>query len=246
MKRRLRLEGIYDIETVKKVREQGLFDFSLDMRPRSFNFLQGHRLIEMVKTIYQPGVLFSLVFCNEKDFVITKILSDIRETISAMGHSPRAVDFALEFSGTETRQEMDAHNISYYWHYREEMIDEVLHGPLLKGIVFELPFLNELLRKGQLPSFSMELTSKIFSIPSSQRPEFFVRAAWDAELSVALGEYLQFDVLSLTVGPSVESGYRAINTPILVKGLESFHRSLESLIVPGNSSKGTDNAHSDL
>ena len=70
MDKAIRIDGIYDNETLKTARSLGVGLFNFDFRPKSFNFLQQHSFLDMLKEgVFSSENLF-MHFANEKDFVI--------------------------------------------------------------------------------------------------------------------------------------------------------------------------------
>ena len=76
---KLRIEGVYDIRTVQYLKGQGIEDFSFDFRPKSFNFLQQYRFFEIIERCFHKNLRFFLKYQNEKDFIVQKMLNDIKE-----------------------------------------------------------------------------------------------------------------------------------------------------------------------
>ena len=74
MKNLIRLDGIYNHETLEAARSMGVESFQFDFRPRSLNFLQLHVFQEMIDKLPKNKETFFLHFSNEKDFVVAKVV----------------------------------------------------------------------------------------------------------------------------------------------------------------------------
>lgn len=75
----LRMEGIYDLRTILHLKNLNINCFSFDFRPRSFNFLQQYKFFEILQEEYSKELCFFLRYENEKDFVIQKMLTDLKD-----------------------------------------------------------------------------------------------------------------------------------------------------------------------
>ena len=90
MSTNIKVNGIYDVVTMKYFLEQGIFNVSFDLRPKSLNFIQTYLIASLLEQTEMSRCY--LHFCDEKKFVIDKILEDLSSVIGR--HS-----LYLEFSG---------------------------------------------------------------------------------------------------------------------------------------------------
>ena len=63
----MRVTGLYDQRTIQLLKENKIYSLGFDLRPKSLNFIQSYRLIELLKEV-QLGEVY-LHFENEKDFI---------------------------------------------------------------------------------------------------------------------------------------------------------------------------------
>ena len=69
------IKGITNSDIIRECSVLGVADYSFDLRPKSFNFVQAHK----IKTILMqyPHLHYSLLFENEKDFMVHALHDDI-------------------------------------------------------------------------------------------------------------------------------------------------------------------------
>lgn len=90
----LRLEGPILPGTIHAAYQEGITHYLLDFRPRSLNFIQLYKVQEILQQFKNHFVSFYLLFENEKDFVIGKILEDLVPLVANC-------ELYLEFWGDE-------------------------------------------------------------------------------------------------------------------------------------------------
>ena len=82
MKNLIRLDGIYNYETLDAARSMGVQSFQFDFRPRSLNFLQLHVFQEMVENLPKnKETFFNYVENNKNDIFKYLELSDFEAQI---------------------------------------------------------------------------------------------------------------------------------------------------------------------
>ena len=77
-KRKIKIEDIYSQDTLNLLFKNKIKIFGFDFRPKSFNFLQEYKLLEFIKDNNFLDCDLYLKFGNEKDYVIKKILNDVK------------------------------------------------------------------------------------------------------------------------------------------------------------------------
>ncbi|TNE98703.1 MAG: hypothetical protein EP326_09415, partial [Deltaproteobacteria bacterium] len=61
--------------------KEGVSSFGFDFRVRSFNFLQQYSFLELIEKNFQTNHQYDLIFQDEKDFVIAKMIADLDEQL---------------------------------------------------------------------------------------------------------------------------------------------------------------------
>ena len=108
----LKISGIYNLETVRLLQEQGIYNISFDLRPRSFNFIPMANLLEIIKHM-SDFTTITLHFANEKDYVINKIISEIKD----MGRN-----CSLEFSDQKSLDYYESFKLPFYLYYYPQIL----------------------------------------------------------------------------------------------------------------------------
>ena len=202
MASKTRFNGIYDKRTINFLKENRIFDFSLDFRARSLNFIQTYRACELLVGLDLFAV--TMEFQNEKDFVIKKIISDLEEH-----HSGDKL--ILEFSGNENAQFFDSFKRPYNLVINDssKIRTDYLCGEYLSGVVFDGDFLSLLHRNGALSStighyFSL-IKGKSLSI------NHLLYKQWNLDVFPTMTEYLDFDTVCVPIDSNIESCFRNVD-----------------------------------
>ena len=212
MNRRIKIEGVYDRETLSVLREESIADIAFDFRPKSFNFLQLHVLLDILKEYYSPKARYGLHFCNESRLAIEKITTDLKEVLSLPQETWNQC-FYLEFSGRESSQEMDSFSMPFYWHYRAEKdMASILNCHFLKGIVLDYGFLRQLHEHNRAYHFIQTFRPSVSSLLQEREGELVLKRDWESNVFPSLYDLLDFSVISLPINNRIEFSYRNVDT----------------------------------
>ena len=212
MRPRLRINGIYDHTTLKLLRDLNVDDFGFDFRARSYNFLQQYVFLDLLKKHYYPGHQLFLHYSQEANFVIQKMLTDLKEELPEVG------SFFLEFSDQQENSFYEQFNTDFHWHYQDEhSLEIVLHSPRLKGVVIDYRTVEFLHAQDLFYQFySNVLQEKI----QSRGIEVGLALAWDADVFPSLYEFANFDYIIYTIDDKIEISYRNVDLLRLKKQIQ--------------------------
>lgn len=205
--------GVYDQRTLNFLLEKGVGHISFDFRPRSLNFIQEYRLLEIIKD--QLGFSLILRFENEKDFIIKKILQSVEGVFSGKVY--------LHFSGEEETGFCDSFKAPYFKTLRRL---EEFNGPgsFQQGIVF--PYQSF---AGQMSSshFENQLT-KFYQKLGRNSLNFLqiLEGDWDTDFAPTVSELLDLDILQLSINDKVEICFRNVDLNKIDTALKTLPHSL--------------------
>ena len=201
-KKALKFNGVYDKRTVRFLNEKGVNDFSLDFRPYSLNFIQSHLAQTIVKEF--PLCRFYLQFCNEKDFVIRKIIDDLSLYISIE-------NMILEFHDHQEKSFYDSLGVPFQFvvDHEEKISSPVLSSQSLSSIVIDGKFLQAMHDRGQLQSNIRSLYNAIG--PKSFDLPMILQSDWDLDLFPSIAEFFDFDKVSYPINGKVEVCFRNVD-----------------------------------
>ena len=221
MNTRIKIEGVYDSETLNVLREEGIVDIAFDFRPKSFNFLQRHVLLDILKESYSPRERYSLHFSNESHLMIEKITTDLKEVLSLPKETWSQACY-LEFSGNESPQEMDSHGMPFYWHYRiEKNMVSVMNCHFLKGIILDYNLLHQFHENDKIYHFIKTFLSSISSLLQEREGELVLKRNWESNIFPSLYDLLDFSVISLPIDNRLEFSYRNVDTKKMKRELSA-------------------------
>lgn len=217
MTMKLRVHGIYDLRTLEPLKEGKVTHWAFDLRPKSLNFIPAYKLEEILNKEGMYADSISLHFASEKDFMIKKIIEDITKAYPQI--EGRLV---LEFSDHESASFYNSFGLPFVWHYQTGKDSrDILASPLLKGLLFESDFLDEILASELERNFLMNLFS--FNPKLLSRPiDFILNMSENTSFSRAFFEFLDFSMISLVLGPEMEVCYRNVDLNLLRQKLNSL------------------------
>lgn len=205
------LKGICNQETIDGTNSSNVSQYSFDLRPRSFNFIQIRKINEMIKSSSEIKK-FSLCFEDEKTEMVTELYKKAVDEIS-----PEQEVF-LEFSGDEKLEWCEQFQKSYIWHYNEnEKISNIDKTKYLKRVVFKHEILQEYHHKNELHGFLnlfADYTQKIY---------FEVQLDWDSEIIISLFDFFQIPMVSFEMNNKIEKSFQQPDVEKVLGCLESMN-----------------------
>lgn len=223
---RIRIDGIYDQRTLKGLTEIQVNDFCFDFRPKSFNFLQEHKFLELMTKNFSPRANYWLHFCNEKEFVIDKILGDLIHDLNrSSDHSAEGEkrNIFLEFSGNEDPSFYNQFQCPYFVHFNpEKNMKKVYKDPFFAGLVFDYNYLHEIFELGNFQGFLKVFYQKILPIIEERDLDLVLKVDWDSNIFPSLLDSIDFSILAFPVNNKIEIAYRNVDLSKARRELKVF------------------------
>ena len=228
MTERIKIDGIYDLRSIERLEGLGIIDIGFDFRPKSFNFLQQYRFLELFCDNFLPENRYYLHFSNEKNFVIMKFLADILNVMSGSVLFDLNRNIILEFSDTKDYAFYDQFKVPYLWHYSidyklTELLDK---SQYLKGMIIPYSILKQHHIEGSLYSFIQTLLQIIFERKSNTEFLFLLSLDWDSDIFPSVFELIDFDIISFQINRKVELCYRNVDWNVASEGIVQFRRNM--------------------
>ena len=205
MDSQFRLEGIYNTQSLTFFMSFGVKNWSFDFRPKSFNFIQQYVFNDCLKLLQDSLSTHSVSmrFLNEKDFMVDKVINDLKE-ISPLKN------LSFELSDISDVTHAERNNIPFYWHYDFRLDSSVYKNPLLKGIILSAADCQRMQASNSLGHFIIEL-SKLKSDGILKNQELILHFDWSQELMSSVLDFLPINTFSLPINHQIETGYRQVN-----------------------------------
>jgi hypothetical protein len=221
---RIILGGHYSNSSMSIAKDSDVADLGFDFRPKSFQFIQQYKFLELLRDQFDPAMVYYLHFEDEKDFVIKKFIDDLRaEQSSLQGFVSIERHFRLVFSDKQKSAFYESFGLPYYWHYREDVIlSDYLSGELLKGVIFSLSHFQ-----GDLSHYLSEGQKRTHA-----SLETLCVVDWDSDLFPSLFTLFSLDGITLSINDKVEQSYRQVDGIKLAKMLTYYERFLRENILP--------------
>ncbi|OFZ22192.1 MAG: hypothetical protein A2202_03785 [Bdellovibrionales bacterium RIFOXYA1_FULL_36_14] len=224
MSSRIKIDGTYNQYTITMLEEMKINDFSFDLRPKSFNFVQEYVLLDILKEIYRPWNRYYLHFENEKEYVIEKILNDVKASAIKTDNTTDLIEnILLEFSDGLPVQYYESFKTPYIFHLDERhRLEDFLACKYLKAVNLSYAYLHHLHQGGKLGEFAGSFLKLLKRLEQHQKIEVMLLRDWDEDIFPSLLHYFQFHVTSFPLNHKVELSYRNLNYELLKKYIKGM------------------------
>ena len=224
MSSRIKIDGTYNQYTITMLEGMKINDFSFDLRPKSFNFVQEYILLGIIKEVFRPWNRYYFHFENEKEYVIEKILNDVKETAGKTDSAINPVEnIFLEFSDGLTAEYYESFKTPYVFHLDERhRLEDFLASKYLKAINLSYSYLHHLHQCGKLGEFAGSFFKQIKRLEQLSKIEVILSLDWNEDIFPSLFHYFQFNVISLPLNHKVELSYRNLDYELLKKYMKGM------------------------
>ena len=225
MKTRLRLEGIYNPETISHIEERQISDLGFDFRPKSFNFIQHYRFLELLEATFSPEKTYWLHFENEHPDLINKLLKDSVEFLNSKGSSSEPL--LLEFSDLKDADYYDQFGQKFAWNYTDmESLKKIIQSKNLEVLILPFTEIEYLQNSSKFHEFVSSFHKTTFKSLHDKKIKLALKADWDSNLFPSLFEFIKFDFCSVPVNNKVETSFRQIDWSKFDRHLD-YYQSLD-------------------
>jgi len=191
-KSQIKITGVFDEDSFSFFKNKGLFHYGFDLRPTSFNFIQEHALIPLVEKLSMGSI--TLLFENEKDFVIKRILDEISKKYSG--------EVSLEFYGKEDHTYFDSFSLPYIYVLKNDVPRMI--GRNQAGVILYQEHLNELIELGKAHDLKVDDRAKI-------------NLTFESKLNFpqSVTDFIDWNFLNLEIDQRICKSYRKLNLEVL-------------------------------
>ncbi|MBK26323.1 MAG: hypothetical protein CME70_20150 [Halobacteriovorax sp.] len=225
MKTRLRLEGIYCPETITHLEERRIQDLGFDFRPKSLNFLQHYKFLEILESNYCANKNYWLHFDNEHPDLIKKLIVDSKEVLAK--HGATAECLSLEFSDSKDAAYYDQFDSKFAWNFTDmEALKKVIQAKNLSVLILPFTEIEHLQNTSKFHEFVASFHKTTFESLHKNKIKLALKADWDSNLFPSLFEFIKFDFCSVPVNKKVEKSFRQIDYGKFDKNLD-FYQNLD-------------------
>lgn len=201
-----KLKSITNSSQIKCATNVGIHNFVFDLRPKSFNFIQLHK----IESICQENFLtkIGLLFANEKDFVVHELQNKLKA---------KSIETQVEFIDVSDIAYLDSLGVDYalYWNSSLRLKD-IESAKNLKRLIFEHKALEVFQQKGELFGFLSLFKSLEGEI------DFELKLEWSSSIIESMMSYFDFQDISLELDSSVEVSFQQIDENAVTSIIKHF------------------------
>jgi hypothetical protein len=211
----IKFNGIYNKDIIKYLEKSRINSLGFDFYPKSLNFIQGYKFIDMMNDLYLGNKSIFLKYSNEKDFVVESMLEEMQRSNLSMLFNANKVFLEFEDTISMPNDYYDKFNMPYFIHYQEENL-KVLESRNIKGIILENKYLNNLHNTNKLNDFLSNLIKKTFT----KKIDIILNVNWGESILSSVFSYLDIKYLCFFINNNVEKQYRLIDPVKLERSLQ--------------------------
>lgn len=213
-----KVDGIYDLRTLQQLVELGVRRFAFDLRPRSLNFIQHYRTIEIVsQATLAAQKQFYFHFADENTLLIQKFLDDLAAQTGITQEDWNQGRVQLEFSGREDFSVMDTFGVPYRWfmHAGADWAN-IKRAQNLRGLILPFEYLEDAHEKGSISHLCANLYT---NFPNQT---FHLARSWGANVFPSLTDLFDFEDIALAINHEVEVCFRNVDNHKLRQGIQTL------------------------
>lgn len=214
---RVRIDGIYDLRTLKHLKQNQLKDFCFDFSPRSFNFIPEHIFLEQLVPLLGHLDRVFVHFPLSNDLMVAKLANDLKKAGIDLGQ--------VYFEFDEWSPEVSAKNFefNYLLRYSKDLDVNKAIGKNFCGFVFEFSLLEDLYQKNLLNRFTANFHTRFHSLLKD--PHFLVlKLQWNSNIMSSLFDFFEFDLISMPISSDIEVCYRNVDLSKLSAEMNLFKK----------------------
>jgi len=199
---KVKISGIYNTETIDYLQSRTVNSYVFDLRPRSFNFIQEYKLVEIISSKFYTNNYIFLRFENEKNFVIEKIINNFKFN-----------NVLLEFSGSEDLEFVEQFKKKFVYHFSDfDKLEKIILSKYLDSIELDYKELVYFYENNKLEKFVIEFF-KMINRRDKDLPKIKIniKKDWEDEIYEGINQYFSFDHYTFTINNFVESSFRNID-----------------------------------
>ena len=207
------VHNIYNQETLSFLKTKGIHHFGFNFQTKSPWFTQQYVIFELIEKNAHSKSFFYLNFSGEKDFMISKILSDL-EAKNYFGIKKE--QFILIFDDKRDHDFFDQFGYQYHL-YLDPMrnLEKIKTSELCTGLILDFNYLVELNQKHVLEHFCATMHKHF----KDTHHQLIFNVDWDSDIFSSIFEYFQFNSTSTCINGHVESGFRQVDSSKLEEGM---------------------------
>jgi hypothetical protein len=218
-KRSIHYFGVYNIETLKFLKNEKANSFGFDFNPRSLNFIQEYLFLEIFEKYLAPKDEIFLYFENNRDPMIIKLFGDLKNT----GKDLSNIFFVFN------QYDLNAKKFDLAPFYIKYALDKNFSGLNdggLIGIIVDFELFDQALNKGELNQLCRNIT---YSYPEFINSKFKIVLSvnWSDNVFTSIFEYFDIDLIKLNLSREVEVSYRTIDFNKLKNEVQIKNRYLQ-------------------
>ena len=220
---KFKFDGVYDLRTLKELKNQGIDHFCFEFNPRSFNFIQERVFLDLLVNVLNETDKIFLHFTSNKDFMAIKIYQEI---LLKRGN---LINIFYEFD--EYFEEIDLPpDLNFYVVYSPSIFLIKSNLSQLIGFIFPYSLLDLVSKESNLIHFYSNFFMH-FKLQEFDSKILIVKLDWNEIPNPKLFDVFDFNIISFPLNSDIESCYRNVDLNKLKSQFDNKKKIFTSLKV---------------
>jgi hypothetical protein len=200
---KIQIHGIYDSRTLKSIQNENIRDFSFDFSPRSFNFIQEHVFLDLLKNTLNENDNIYLTFDHESDYMISKLLKDIKN------FRPLLKNVFLIFKNINALEKVTS-EVPFFIHYDHQLKSSIVNSPNCRGVLIDFFIIEEAFLNNSVNKFYSNFLIR-FNTFINENKSLILKVSWSDHLISSVLDIIDINFIYIELNNEVEICYRNID-----------------------------------
>lgn len=202
----LKVNGVYNQNVLELLRSEDITKFSFDLRPRSFNFIQLHKIEELL--VNYGDLSPYLLFEEQQPFIFQEIYLLLNK------YQP-----TIQFTQNVSIDLIHQIDLPFIYPFNKDSLSEILLHQKCQGWTVSSELLAHEMNTGTINHFIEQLGEKLSFRKNIPTFELSLEMNWDRPLMSSLLHLIPFNILEYSVNNLVEDSYRQLNNQKILQYL---------------------------
>jgi hypothetical protein len=195
------LNGVYDLRTLKFLKNEGFKSFGFEFNPRSFNFIQEYKFLELYKNVLDEFDTVFLHFISSDDLMISKLILDMKII--------RPMENVFFVFDNITLQIAD-YEIYFIAIYNHNLTRSLLDSNYFKGLILDHSIIEDTYNQAVLQNFCSNLMLR-FPIIFNDDFKLILNLQWTDNIISSMFDFLEINAIQFNLNSDVEICYRNVD-----------------------------------
>lgn len=194
--------GVFSLEMAKLITSLGVSTLGFDCNPRSFFFIQEHKIIEILSSLAPNKVKLS--FLNEKNLIMDRLFNEVSGQVS--------FPLKIEFRGSYQSTELKLFPHEFIYQVNDNIPDKIYDR--CNGFLINESLLKHIYEEGLN---HREMYKALLSLIKEVKRDFTIGLQFSdpGNLPLSIVDFIPWNYLEIEMSNHLTRGYRVLDPSLL-------------------------------